>query len=376
MRDPKEVFGKTGIVCPGGGFRGACLPTGFKAVVDREIPISYLGGTSVASFMLARLSETSRIDAFDEMRQKIVHMIEIWDRIEKEGPQTVFDFSYRNIRVWNSEAILPDEKALFWLAEYFDPVKSINSPIRYDTFVFNETTQMHEVISNHDQRFRGPSPIFSPDDLRKFQVASARLGPIFKALVIGGQSYYDGGFSLLSEAQKYGCETIFFFCPYPKKYFKPKADGYAERFIEEHLPVMTKTRERYAALLRNREHCELEMLEAHNASAKEILRRDKKIQKLESEVENLKEQFSKDEKILHFVGKAWEKFLDLPKVLGEIAAQKKSRIGRPIRLIKIWSEPPQTLTVTNFHKGDFKIARDRFEEMTKRKIDRYLDVKI
>lgn len=368
MKDP-QILGKVGIVAVGGGFRGACLPGFFPPLIEHRVPIRYLAGVSIGSLVLSAFSGLSRPDAFDEMEAGLKRVVARFDYIDTVGPKAVFDF--KQWKIWNSEALIPDDNALFWLLKDFDPVKSLNSPVRFDVSVFNEQTQTQEVISNHDPRFRGTRPLFTPEDWRKFIVASARIGPFLKSIKIGGDRYYDGGYASLSGALKYGCDTVFVLYPYPETYFRPQtSNSWIERMIAEHFPVVIKLRDQCAAILRDRERAEIERIELRNELVEEITKKDARIKQLQSKLVSLEKELSMEGRPL--LEKLWGKLRLIPKMLAETQEDIHRSEYRPCRVIKIWGEPPPTLAVTGFSPGDFREARLRFERASRRAFDNLL----
>jgi len=121
VKDPRE--GKIGVVLAGGGLRGAAHPGFLAPFPEYKVPIHYVGGVSVGSLVGGAVSQVSAPDAFDEMREAVRGAKEIFDFIEKRGASAVFDLSYKNIHIWNSEAFVADDDALFWLVKDLDPVK-------------------------------------------------------------------------------------------------------------------------------------------------------------------------------------------------------------------------------------------------------------
>lgn len=368
VKDPREVFGRVGIVASGGGLRGVAIPGFLEPLLELfakydMMPV-YFGSVSVSALIFARLSEAKNPT---ELLAKLEGVKATWDYIGEKGPEVVFPFSWKTpAHAWNSHELLGNE-TLFNLLEDFDFQKSIQSPIRFEFTVLDDQTKKRATISNKDPRFRRV-----PKNLTRGAVCSASFCPIFHRLEIeeGSKQFYrDGGSIDLMSAVRYGCNTIFVLFPYPEEHRTPKP---LEGFLGRHLPLIEDFAVCYAAELRTRDEEELVKVQAYNERIADRVR----ISVLEAEVARLQAEksFSKTAQ----AAEGW-----LYKVRSTLVALLKNRfVGvdnsfvnqhvKPVRKIVLYADPPETLTLTEFGPGDFDIAFRLAKEKMERELDRWL----
>ncbi len=334
MVDPQEVFGRVGIVGAGGGFRGTTIPPLVEAILERGIKIDYLGGVSVSALVLAKLSEAGKQE---DLRPLLNHVYEIWRSIEIVGPQAVFPPPHK-WHIWNKQSFA-DSDPLFRLLQNFDPKKSVASPIRFDVFVKDDETKQHLTLSNRDQVF-----VQNPEFLRSAVVASASIRPFFPPVEVAGRFYYDGGFITLRGAIDHGCDTIFVLFPYTKEYSKPAA---SRDWFEKHFPSVSDSVANHSVDVRLLDVRALEDADRHN----EKVGYKRKLGMISKFVDKISE--IKDE------------------VLSALSVDQ----GKPQKLVKVipvYAEYPETLSLAYFEKGDFAAAHKKCREIMNKELDKLL----
>lgn len=348
-------LGRVGIVGSGGGFRGVAI-VGFlevllKKLTEGNIPVVYLAGVSVSALNLCRLSEAKKQG---DLLFLLDDLIAIWNYVEKNGPKSVFNIKWR--KVLNNSSLLPSEP-LFRLLRDFDPSKSILSPITFDCFVFDDENQEHKTLSNRDPLF-----INNPGLFKKAVAASASLSPYFPTIQIDNRSYSDGGYIDLSRAMTLGCNTIFVLFPYPKVYIAPNLAIIA--FIEKHFPWMLTLIRAVAALLRERDSDSLRSVYERNWREVLKLRIPDQAVVLKTIEENPEEAF-------YFFGDLSERvkteiadnFQKHGRKIGwferQLSRSWQEIVLGLIRIVPLYAEPSQTLSVNNFNQGDFGLVRQR-----------------
>lgn len=371
----KETLGKVGIIGGGGGLRGAVIPGFLEPLIRRKIPIHYLSAVSVSSLMFAKLAEAQSPEDFPFL---LKHIIKGWEEVEEKGPKSVFDFSRKNIRLWKSHAIFKDNSPLWKLTEDIDCVKVVNSPIRFDVAVFDDETKEHKIFSNHDENLRQ-----NPQLLRNIVIASASLRPLFRPTQVGDRFYYDGGYIDLGGALEFGCETIFVLFPYPRLYRKPFL---SDNYINRYLPVINEFSALCSAILRDRDLRELEKIDRHNERvawqnerfARGLANEEMKSKLIaaEEEILNLRQKIISLEGATGWLDKlslklsSWkDQFLSEQPKAGEAAKPEKMKI---VRKIVLNAEPPETLVLSDFRPGDFRLARDWANKQMERELKKLL----
>ncbi|MEK9179910.1 MAG: patatin-like phospholipase family protein [Patescibacteria group bacterium] len=352
MKDPAEFFGKIGIVASGGGFRGVAV-LGFlipllHLLARYKLMVRYYGAVSVSAFMLARSSEAHKPEDYEPL---LDYMTASWKAVEKKGPASVFDFSYKKLHFWNSGSIL-DNDPLVELAKHFDPVKSVNSPARLDLFVFDSDTKEHTAISNRD-----PSVIANPSLLKDAVVASASLVPIFSETKVGARFYYDGGFISLRGAVEAGCDTIFVLFPYPQRYRNPPTKN---DFLNKHFPWLEKAASVSAATLRDRDAFEVKYWQ-------DIFEREERITALNSELNERLSDPQVKGLLKQFIGKLpiLGRFLEKPR-----GAEKKIPCIIPL----YENHSPETLLLKDFNaiNRDITVALERATRQMEEELEKML----
>lgn len=190
---------RLGIIFDGGGFSGAYSVGYAKAVRASGLKPVCCQGVSVGSLTGASYAEK---DGNPEEAEQT------WLKIEREGPHSIFrvlDIP-RRIR----KGGLFNNQGIYRLANSIDYQELINSPIRFDTVVYNETTEKQEIFSSRDKRC-----IDDPSVLRNANVASCSLRGFLDPVLIGKNFYSDGISFLIKPLAQMGCNVIFIFLNEP-----------------------------------------------------------------------------------------------------------------------------------------------------------------
>lgn len=380
-KEPKEVFGeKIGIVAEGGGLRGGSQPGHLQALFEAGIYPIYLFGVSVGALNLAPLSQAHEPSDFLQILKKGI--LPVWEKIDKVGPEYVFPYSIGKslARLWSGRSLLP-HKTLYRLLEDFEPQKSISSPVEFEFAVLRESDKSYQVFSNHDKIFRA-----NPDLLIDAIVSSACPVPIFDAVEIGGEYFDDGGFAAASRAAERGCDTIFILYPWPERYLKPTPP---KGFIARHVKVLERLRATHAAFLRILAAEERKIIELYNEIAdreEKIADLCKKVASLEEKERELLEEIShlrvgrKEDSILEkvlntarsFKGKISSFVKALTKESVKECGDMRKKIRKKTRMIVLFSDPPETLSLDDMRPGDIRIVRERAYEATRRELEKWL----
>lgn len=190
---------RLGIIYGGGGFSGAYSVGYAKAVRAFGLKPVCCQGVSVGSLTGAGYAEKNGDPK--EVEQS-------WLKIEREGPHSIFSILDipRRIR----KGGLFSNKGIYQLANKIDYRQLINSSIRFDTVVYNETAEKQEIFSNRDKRC-----IDDPSILKNAIVASCSLKGFLDPVHIGGNFYSDGIFFLIKPLAQAECNVIFIFLNEP-----------------------------------------------------------------------------------------------------------------------------------------------------------------
>ena len=388
---------KSSMICEGGGFRGAFLAGNLKAhaefCVEYGIMPAHIYGVSVAIAMLASYSEAKRPE---DLLRIVERMWLRWREIQAGGPEIIFDGSVWNLL--NGPAMSKTHDRLYWLLKDFDPKKSIASPICFEIAAFNERIQKQVIFSNHDQLFQ-----IDPELLRRAAISSMCHTPHFDSLAVGNDRHYDGGYVDATRAIDFGCDTIFFFAPYPTTYIKPQPP---HDLIGRHIPVLEKLRASCSAILRDRAACGLERVDERRRVAQmfEKYRQNKNAQidelkrRLAAALEKLKEDdrggflsglrgvFAKIKKLGGSEDVSVDKVLSLEEELRGIFSEENIGLLWNGREVRTYGDPPiPTLTLNEFRKpeydkkhnllyeGDINIALERGYRGAKKNLQNFVD---
>lgn len=190
---------RLGIIFDGGGFSGAYSAGYAKAVCVSGLKPICCQGVSVGSLIGA--SYVGKNGNHKEAEQT-------WLKIEREGPHSIFPILDipRRIR----KGGLFSNKGIYRLADRIDYRKLIDSPIRFDTIVYNEAAEKQEIFSNRDK-----SCIDDPLILKNAVVASCSLRGFLDPIFISGNFYSDGISFLIKPLAQMGCNVIFIFLNEP-----------------------------------------------------------------------------------------------------------------------------------------------------------------
>ena len=180
---------KIGLVLNGGGFAGAKQVGPPKELWRREQIPAVIQGVSVGAMNAAKLVESGP----DELEKN-------WRQREKIGPQSIFNWRGAFFHAFSNHLL--SDRGLNELVNQLDIYKILESPIKLQVIVRNESKQQLEVFTNHDPQF-----VDNPEKLRKIIKASTSLRGIFPPVEIDGQWYCDGYYFKLEELTD--CDTIF-----------------------------------------------------------------------------------------------------------------------------------------------------------------------
>lgn len=247
-----------GIIGGGGGLRGASeigwledlLP---YLIYTKRATIKYLGGVSVGALITGKLAEAQTPE---DLLQRLREIKQIFLKIDREGPETVFPFDKLTLPKSVHKRSLLDGATLRKLVN--DPLDNgrpldvtaiVQSPFQYDACAMNELTGQQEIFSNRDERVRKNHVL-----LREAIVASASISPFFPEVTINGIPYSDGMYINLARAIDAGCDTIFVLLPY-------REDGKEAApadLISRIFPWIPRTFFRTSAMARERDRVEIE----------------------------------------------------------------------------------------------------------------------
>ncbi len=301
-------------------------------------PVVYLQGTSVGALIAAKLSEAKNQNELPSLLEPV---IESWNFIERNGPETVFPIKKHNPTTWWGTQSLLSRKILDDLMKIFDPEKSVQSIIRCDITVNNNTKGVQETFSNNDKFFRD-----SPGLFREVVIASASLAPFWDSVRIGEQEYSDSGSIDLIAPIRYGCNTLFVLSPLPRV-LDPRP--HFPKF-----PWLDKVIMSHDILLRSRNEQEFQKIDHHN-----------KIVKLE------RKHASYARKTNRF---SLPFFMDLVRQFPFLQGPEES--PHFVRRVQLFAEPPGSLTVSDFKRGDITNVRERAEVQMKQALAGFLSPKL
>lgn len=189
-------YGKVGIILDGGSFNGISAVGPLKAMAERGISPAYVQGISVGALNGAKLIEN----------MSIADLEKVWAMVETWGPS--FLFPRTDILLHAPRLGYPGlftDRGLQELMRLLDIKKVVESPIRFDVAVHNESrNREHTLLSNHDPRFQQ-----NPDLFRRAIIASASIPGFFPPVDIAGEKFSDGLRYDLESAITFGCDTIF-----------------------------------------------------------------------------------------------------------------------------------------------------------------------
>lgn len=224
MRDPLTL-GKVCFNAAGGGFKGLAAVLGYlEPFVEKGFWIEHFTGVSVSTLIGAKLSEAKNQS---ELRQKYREIRLISDAVEARGPESVFKYSKAAVlKHIFSESFLSND-VLRALLKNFDPQKSVDSPMLFNFFVYDNVAQGYKMLSNHDAQFKK-----NPQLLKEAVIASASLPPAFPPVKVGDDVYSDGDCLHLSHVPECGCNTIFILFSRSRIYRQPVKQD----FVAKHLP--------------------------------------------------------------------------------------------------------------------------------------------
>lgn len=176
------------LVLHGGGFAGAKQVGFAKELWGRGKIPSVIQAVSVGALNGAGLVEVGPEGV--ELR---------WRLIERKGPSSIFNWKGIPFHFF-SNALLSDH-GLTDLVNQLDMSKIVNSPIRLEVVVRNESRNELIFFSNHDIDVKE-----NPELLRKAIKASASLPGFFPPVEINGEYYSDAYYFDLERLAKF--ETI------------------------------------------------------------------------------------------------------------------------------------------------------------------------
>ncbi len=190
---------RLGIIFNGGGFSGAYSVGYAKAVRAFGLKPACCQGISVGSLTAASYAEKNGDPKEAE---------QTWLKIEQEGPRSIFPILDipRRIR----KGGLFSNKGIYQLANRIDYKKLINSQVRFDTIVYDETAEKQEIFSNRDKHCAD-----NPLILKNAIVASCSLRGFLDPIFINEKFYSDGISFLIKPLAQMECNVIFIFLNEP-----------------------------------------------------------------------------------------------------------------------------------------------------------------
>ncbi len=173
-----------GLVLAGGGTRGAYQLGVWKALIEREVPISAVVGVSIGAINGAFICQGDY-----ETAHRAWHEISVKDLVELPEPLPVPDnvFDHRNLptltRLVIQERGLDTSPLRRQMDRYLDEARLRQSPVDLGVLTYSLTDFRPVSV------FRADVP---PGRLFDFILASASL-PLFRAVKIDGKRFVDGG---------------------------------------------------------------------------------------------------------------------------------------------------------------------------------------
>lgn len=192
-----NIFGKTGIILPGGGLKCAFQVGSLLAFEEAGVGFDIAQGISGGALNVAK---------FFENGAKALKAI--WLNVEKHGPGYIF-------RRWDAvKHLVKGDNSLFnsdgiaALLGQLEVTKLVNHPMPIEIVVLNETLEELELIKNHQFR---DSSLEEQEKFRKFIMASASFAGLLPPQIINDQVYSDGRIWMF---ENFGdCDTIFIVDP-------------------------------------------------------------------------------------------------------------------------------------------------------------------
>jgi NTE family protein len=189
-------LGKVGIIFNGGGFTGAFSVGYIKALWEYGIRPEHIQGVSVGALNAAKLLELENTKELEK----------IWLDIEKAKASNIFNWKDIPGNIVRRSDSLYKNKGLLDIIQKINIEKIINSPIKLQIVVCNESNGEKEIFCSHDQMFKE-----DPKLLKEVILASASIPGILPLVKIGDQQYSDGIYFSLESMIETGCDTIFLF---------------------------------------------------------------------------------------------------------------------------------------------------------------------
>lgn len=187
-------LGEVGFILNGGGFAGALSVGMLEALIEAGIYPKRIQGVSVGALSAAKFIESG-----------IEGLKATWERIDKDGPSSVFNWVDIATTVPRKNNSLFYSKGLLRLVNDLDMKKVITSKIPLEVVTCNESEESRpEIFQSHAQNY-----LENPELFKLPIIASTAIPGILPPVKINGMEYSDGVFFQLQSMIDAGCDTIF-----------------------------------------------------------------------------------------------------------------------------------------------------------------------